>query len=255
MIVGLDAERPGGPVDDEPGRPPPGRPDKGPGGLAGLKADLVRDGQDPLPGWTRTLRGARSAQKNTAALVTPGAARNVRDGRTLHPDSSQRARPALASVTTASRSPLRSHGPAGPASAPSPRSSMDSYSGGETRWPVTATRICPNATLGLRPSPAGSTRAAVRAAWMASAVHGSTSASAASAALEHRDRLRGENLGGVVGVHLEAPLGEQEHEHAHCLGELVDPGLDQRGGRGNQGRLRLAGRVTDHVSPLSRNGA
>ena len=53
-----------------------------------------------------------------------------------------------------------------------PSSSIDSYSGGETRRPVTAARTGANAARGLSPSPAGSTSAAVRAAWMASAVHG-----------------------------------------------------------------------------------
>ena len=68
----------------------------------------------------------------------------------------------------------------GPACDVLPRISIDSNSGGETRWPETAVRSGPNANLGLMPSP--STTASRRAASIAAAVHAALRRRAARAA-------------------------------------------------------------------------
>src|ERR1700733_12967969 len=72
----------------------------------------------------------------------------------------QRAGQPAALTAWASRARVRSR----------PSSSIDSYSGGETRRPVTAARTGANAALGLSPGPGASTSAAVRAALIASHV-------------------------------------------------------------------------------------
>ena len=122
-----------------------------------------------------------------------------------------------------------------------PRISIDSNSGGEIRWPVTAMRTGPNASLGLRPSPSTS---AVR------------SAASSVGRLPRRQRLeRGQ--GGVQhlrGVVLRAaparrrPTGSASSARKNGsrasarLGQHVDPLCTSGIDRGEQLRSCVAGR-------------
>ena len=105
--------------------------------------------------------------------------------------------PAAAAATRAAVGPGRSSGAARAARRRArvrsrPSSSIDSYSGGDTVRPVTATRTGPNACRGLRPSP--STSAALSASSIVGGVHSSRADSAPAAASSTRRRPRRELL-------------------------------------------------------------
>ncbi len=107
-----------------------------------------------------------------------------------------------------------------------PSSSIDSYSGGETVRPLTATRTGPNACRGLRPSP--STSADFSASSIAGVDHSASSRSAAVAASRTRGVRRAQLLGGGGVVDLDV-VDEQEAEQSDGVGQHDHPLLGQRG--------------------------
>jgi hypothetical protein len=84
---GLDAERAGGPVDDQPERARPAIGQRA-GRAVRLEADLLGDGQDAVPGGGGHA-GLPVQCEGHRSLGHSGAARDVRDGRTLHHASQQ----------------------------------------------------------------------------------------------------------------------------------------------------------------------
>ena len=126
-----------------------------------------------------------------------------------------------------------------------PSSSIDSYSGGETVRPLTATRTGPNACRGLSPSP--STRADLSASSIAGVDHSGSSRRAAVAASRTSASSGPQLLGGRRRRRSSTSSTNRKPSRPDGVGQHDHPLLGERGDGLEDAALLRGRRVADQA--------